>query len=78
MRYLIMSLATVALGLSFAPSPGGAEDAASTKPKTVSKSGIPYLQDNDLAGPAELVNVIRARRTGGRRGGLVAPKHPQP
>ena len=45
-RYLVMSLATVILGLSFAASPGGAEDAASAKPKTVSKSGIPYLQDN--------------------------------
>jgi alkylhydroperoxidase family enzyme len=29
-------------------------------------SGIPYLPDNDLAGPAELVNAIRARRTGGK------------
>ena len=29
-------------------------------------SGIPYLPDNDLAGPAELVNPIRARRTGGK------------
>ncbi|HLN79528.1 MAG TPA: carboxymuconolactone decarboxylase family protein [Candidatus Bathyarchaeia archaeon] len=30
------------------------------------KSGIPYLPDNDLAGPAELVNPIRARRAGGK------------
>ena len=29
-------------------------------------SGIPYLPDNDLAGPADLVNPIRARRTGGK------------
>ena len=29
-------------------------------------AGIPYLPDNDLAGPAELVNPLRARRTGGR------------
>ena len=29
-------------------------------------AGIPYLPDNDLAGPAELVNPIRARRTGGK------------
>jgi len=29
-------------------------------------AGIPYLQDDDLAGPAELVNAIRARRTGGK------------
>ena len=65
-RYLVMIVAAVILGLSFAASPGRAEDAASAKPKTVSKSGIPYLQDNDLAGPAELVNAIRARRTGGK------------
>ena len=31
-----------------------------------SKSGIPYLPDNDLAGPADLINPIRARRTGGK------------
>ncbi|MBP2679589.1 MAG: carboxymuconolactone decarboxylase family protein [Deltaproteobacteria bacterium] len=30
------------------------------------KSGIPYLPDNDLAGPADLINPIRARRTGGK------------
>jgi len=29
-------------------------------------SGIPYLPDNELAGPADLVNPIRARRTGGK------------
>jgi hypothetical protein len=29
-------------------------------------AGNPYLQDNDLAGPAELANAIRARRTGGK------------
>ena len=29
-------------------------------------SGIPYLPDNDLAGPGELVDPIRARRTGGK------------
>jgi len=65
-RYLVMSLAAVILGLSLAASPGGADDAASAKPKAVSMSGIPYLQDNDLAGSAELVNTIRARRAGGK------------
>jgi len=29
-------------------------------------AGIPYLPDNELAGPAALVNPIRARRTGGK------------
>jgi len=29
-------------------------------------TGIPYLPDNDLAGPADVVNPIRARRTGGK------------
>ncbi len=29
-------------------------------------SGIPYLTDNDQTGPEELVNAIRARRTGGK------------
>jgi alkylhydroperoxidase family enzyme len=29
-------------------------------------AGIPYLPDNDLAGPADLINSIRARRAGGR------------
>src|SRR5215470_2707748 len=34
--------------------------------KTVSKSGIPYVADNDQTGPAEVVSAIRARRTGGK------------
>ncbi len=29
-------------------------------------AGIPYLPDDDLAGPADLVGPIRARRAGGR------------
>jgi alkylhydroperoxidase family enzyme len=39
---------------------------ASSPPKAVSKSGIPYLPDNDQAGPPELVNAIRARRPSGK------------
>ncbi|HEU4384721.1 MAG TPA: carboxymuconolactone decarboxylase family protein [Anaeromyxobacteraceae bacterium] len=31
----------------------------------VSRSGIPYLPDDDRAGPPELVDAIRARRPGG-------------
>lgn len=65
-RYLVMCLAAVILGLSVVASPVGAEDAAIAKPRTVSKSGIPYLQDSDLAGSTELVDAIRARRTGGK------------
>ena len=29
-------------------------------------AGLPYLPDNDLAGPADLINPMRARRTGGK------------
>jgi alkylhydroperoxidase family enzyme len=32
--------------------------------KTVSKTGIPYLPDDDSAGPPELVQAIRSRRGG--------------
>ncbi|TMA18913.1 MAG: carboxymuconolactone decarboxylase family protein [Deltaproteobacteria bacterium] len=34
--------------------------------KTVSKTGIPYLPDNDQAGPPELLQAIRARRPNGK------------
>ncbi len=42
------------------------EKGASSAPKNVSKSGIPYRPDGDEAGPPELVNAIRARRPGGK------------
>lgn len=41
-------------------------DEAAKAPKTASRSGIPYLPDDDRAGPPELVNAIRARRHGGK------------
>src|SRR5256885_15803165 len=34
--------------------------------KTVSTTGIPYLPDNDQAGPPELLQAIRARRPNGQ------------
>src|SRR5256885_14446753 len=34
--------------------------------KTVSTTGIPYLPDNDQAGPPELLQAIRARRPNGK------------
>jgi alkylhydroperoxidase family enzyme len=34
--------------------------------KTVSTTGIPYLPDNDQAGPPELLEAIRARRPNGK------------
>jgi alkylhydroperoxidase family enzyme len=42
-----------------------AEEAAATMPSKVSKSGIPYLTDEQV-GPPDLVQAIRSRRTGGK------------
>jgi alkylhydroperoxidase family enzyme len=39
--------------------PGGRENLKTT-------AGIPYLPDNDLAGPADVIDPIRARRAGGK------------
>src|SRR3954462_6369157 len=47
------------------PSAARAEAAQSKNgAKTVSKTGIPYLPDDDSAGPPELMQAIRARRGG--------------
>jgi alkylhydroperoxidase family enzyme len=35
-------------------------------PRAVSRSGIPYKSDGDQAGPKELVDAIRSRRSGGK------------
>lgn len=43
-----------------------ADAPASPSPKTVSRSGIPYKPDDDQIGPKEVVDAIRARRTGGK------------
>lgn len=50
---------------AFLASPARADEATKPTPRSVSKSGIPYLPD-DRAGPPELVNSIRARRSGGK------------
>jgi len=46
--------------------PALADQAASSPPKTVSRSGIPYKVDDDQLGPKEVVDAIRARRAGGK------------
>lgn len=65
-RTLFLSLAAVGLGLACLATPTWTADATDPTPKAVSKSGIPYRPDTDQAGPADLVNAIRARRTGGK------------
>ena len=42
------------------------DEAARPAEKTVSRSGIPYVLDDDRAGPPELLKAIRARRSGGK------------
>ena len=54
----LFAAATVAMAMLL---PAHADDAA----KKVSKSGIPYLSD-DQVGPPDLVAAIKSRRTGGR------------
>lgn len=39
---------------------------APSQAKTVSRTGIPYVEDDDKAGPPDLLAAIRARRTGGK------------
>ncbi|HMG20207.1 MAG TPA: carboxymuconolactone decarboxylase family protein, partial [Kofleriaceae bacterium] len=46
--------------------PALADAPATSAPKTVSRAGIPYKPDDDQAGPKEIVDAIRARRTGGK------------
>ena len=46
--------------------PALADQPATSAPKTVSRSGIPYKMDDDQIGPKELVDAIRARRAGGK------------
>src|SRR5436853_5904657 len=40
--------------------------AVPSQAKNVSKSGIPYVADDDKAGPPDLLAAIRARRPGGK------------
>jgi alkylhydroperoxidase family enzyme len=39
---------------------------APSQAKTVSKMGIPYVADDDKAGPPDLIAAIRSRRPGGK------------
>lgn len=55
--------AVAAVFCSQAPVPARADDAAGAK--KVSKTGIPYLSD-DQVGPPDLVTAIKSRRAGGR------------
>jgi alkylhydroperoxidase family enzyme len=63
MRTRLLALALLATALSVAPARA---DAPKPAPPTVSKAGIAYKPDSDQAGPKELVDAIRARRTGGK------------
>jgi alkylhydroperoxidase family enzyme len=51
---------------SLCAAPALADQPATSSPKTMSRSGIPYKPDDDHIGPKELVDAIRARRTGGK------------
>jgi alkylhydroperoxidase family enzyme len=60
------ALGLAALSFVFAPASGVLAQTPEPKngAKTVSATGIPYLPDDDSAGPPELVQAIRARRGG--------------
>ena len=58
-----LAAAAVAIAAMF-PAPARADD-ASKGTKKVSKSGIPYLSDEQV-GPPDLVTAIKSRRAGGR------------
>jgi alkylhydroperoxidase family enzyme len=60
---LIASVLAIASVSSFCAVPALAEPSPA---KQVSRSGISYKPDDDTAGPKELVDAIRARRTGGK------------
>jgi alkylhydroperoxidase family enzyme len=61
-RCLAAALAVLALSAA----PVAADAPAGSSVKTVSRSGIPYKPDDDQAGPKELLDAIRARRSGGK------------
>jgi alkylhydroperoxidase family enzyme len=62
-RHSLLAAAAVAIASMF-PTPARADD-ASKGAKKVSKSGIPYLSD-DQVGPPDLVAAIKSRRGGGK------------
>ena len=61
-RPLAMFLAIAAV----CAAPALADQPAATSPKMVSRMGLPYKPDDDQIGPKELVDAIRARRSGGK------------
>ena len=54
------------LATALCGAPALADAPATSAPKTVSRAGIPYKPDDDQAGPKEIVDAIRARRSGGK------------
>jgi alkylhydroperoxidase family enzyme len=69
MQRAARSLAAMSAALVFSTllaAPARAAAPGEPMSKSVSKTGIPYRPDSDQAGPAELVQSIRARRKGGK------------
>jgi len=62
-RYAVLAAFAAAALSWFSAASALGDEATKREPKAVSKSGIPYLPD-DQAGPPDLVNAIRARRGG--------------
>jgi alkylhydroperoxidase family enzyme len=60
------AMAIVLATLALLAVPARSDPPATSSPRTVSRSGIPYKPDDDQAGPKELVDAIRARRSGGK------------
>jgi alkylhydroperoxidase family enzyme len=60
------AMAIVLATLTLLAAPARSDPPATSSPRTVSRSGIPYKPDDDQAGPKELVDAIRARRSGGK------------
>lgn len=59
---VILLISLWLIGLASLVTPAWTADSS----QKISKAGIPYRPDNAQAGPEELVNAIRARRTGGK------------
>jgi alkylhydroperoxidase family enzyme len=58
---LVLVLAIVA-----GAAPAMAHPPAASSAKSMSRAGIPYKPDDETAGPKELIDAIRARRSGGK------------
>src|SRR5260370_7792226 len=63
-RYAVLAAFAAAALSWFSAASALGDESTKREPKAVSKSGIPYLPDNEQAGPPDLVNAIRARRGG--------------